>query len=356
MAMHPRLLQRTVRLSVGACLLASATYVAATAQAAWAVRETHLAPTTATTGTSATSATATGTVTGVVTDTHGHPLRGICVVGLARSPFPATNSSGVYTIKLRPGTYHQMWFAPGCGSAGTWLMQRHTNGKFPYKPAPVVVTAGHTVRINARLSLGGEISGQVTGRGGKRLAGICLQIYQPFKHYVASPNFGNEGLITSSHPFRLTSVPPGHWRILFFPTTCGTTGDYASQWWKDALDIKSAKVVTIRPGTVVSGVDQQLPAGAVITGQVTGTGGVPLASVCVDLSSPRRPDILDIVSTGSNGRYRAQALTTGRYTVMFDPSCIGPANTYQGQSYPGTVKVTNGKVTSGINAQLTLNS
>jgi hypothetical protein len=289
----------------------------------------------------------------VVTDTHGHPLRGICVHGLTKPPFPATNASGRYSVKVRHGRYF-ISFGPDCGNNRNWLSQWHTDGKFPYKPALVVVTAGHTIRINARLSLGGEISGQVTGRGGTPLAGICLQLYQRFPHYVPSPNFGNTGLITVSRPFKLTSVPPGHWRILFYPTNCGTTGNYASQWWRNSLDIKTAVDVTIRPGTVVSGVDQRLPTGATITGQVTGQGGTPLAGVCVDLSSPRRPDILDIVSTGSDGRYRAQALTTSDYTVQFDPSCIGPGNQYQDQQYPGTVPVTDGKVTTGINAQLTL--
>ncbi len=346
MTIHPGTRRRTIRLTAGACLLASITYAATSASAAWAARGARLTPTAATA-----RAAKTGTITGVVTDTHGHPLKGICIHGLTRRPFPATNASGKYSLKAPPGRY-RVWFGPGCGNKANWLMQWHTNGKFPYKPEPTVVTAGGTISINAKLSLGGEINGEVTGSGGKPVAGICVQLYQRFAHYVPSPNFGNAGLITSSRPFELTSVPPGHWRILFFPTTCGTTGNYASQWWKDSLDITTAAVVTIRPGTVVSGIDQRLPTGATITGQVTGQGSAPLANVCVDLSSPRRPDILDIVQTGSDGQYRAPALTTGQYTLMFDPSCIGPTNQYQGQQYPGTVKVTDGKVTTGINAQL----
>jgi hypothetical protein len=103
------------------------------------------------TGRPAAGATALGTVTSVVTDATGHPLKGICVHGLPirRPPahgFPSTNSAGVYSDKVRPGRYF-IYFSPrsfafGCSNNRNWLAQWHTDGKFPFKPAPIEVRAG----------------------------------------------------------------------------------------------------------------------------------------------------------------------------------------------------------------------
>jgi hypothetical protein len=295
-----------------------------------------------------------GTVTGVVTDAHGHPLKGICVHGLGRPPFPATNAAGRWRVSAKPGTY-EIVFSPGCGNDSNWVWQRYTDGKFPYKSARVIVTAGHvTARIDGRLELGGAVTGQVTSPKGKLLSGICVDLVTPHAHYVASPNFTNGLLITTGKPFALTSIEPGHYKVQFMITTCGNKGNYANQYWHNALTLSRAAYVTVERGKVVSGIDQRLPVGATITGRVTGTGGVPLAGICVELSGQGwYPNVLDIVSTNASGYYRAPALTTGKYYVDFDdPTCGGQTTGYQGQNYPGPVQVTDGKVTRGIDAAL----
>lgn len=297
-----------------------------------------------------------GTITGRVTDAKGLPLKGICVqvLGVTKLPFPSTSASGLFRVSAPPGHY-RVYFQTGCGNKDSWLQHWYTNGKFPYKPAPVTVTARNTTSgINARLVLGGTVAGQVTGPSGRTLSGICVTLLQPHSRYVPSPNVSNNFLITSGKPFALVGVAAGRYKVQFTITTCGTTGNYSNQYWHSRLKISRAAVITVRPGKVVSGIDQGLPVGATITGRVTGTGGVPLGGVCVELSERGwYPDILDVVSTGANGYYRAPALTTGKYYVYFDdPECGGPVTGYQGQAYPTLVPVTNGKVTKGIDASL----
>ena len=300
-----------------------------------------------------------GTVTGTVTDTRGHPLKGICVHGLPlKRPlahrFPVTNAAGVYSDRVRPGRY-DLWFSTfgiGCDNDANWLSQWHTTGKFPFRAAPVSVRAGHVTRVNAKLVLGGAITGRVTGRSGRLLAGICLQLYRHPPRYVPSPNFGQTGLITTAQPFALTSVPPGRYRILFFTDTCNTSGNYAQRWWRNAPGIGSARIVTIRPGKVITGVSQRLPTGGSISGRVTGPGGVPLAGICVEFDGPKYPGYLDYVTTRADGRYRVNALLTHDYTVTFNSYGCGANSQYQQLQYPSPVRVTEGHVTTGISAQL----
>jgi hypothetical protein len=200
--------------------------------------------------------------------------------------------------------------------------------------------------------LGGEITGRVTGRGDRLLTGVCLQLYRHPRRYVASPNFGNTGLITDARPFALTSVPPGRYRILFFTNTCNNSGNYAQRWWRDSRGIVNARILTVRAGKVISGVDQRLPIGGSITGQVTGPGGTPLAGICVEFDGPAYPGFLDYVTTDSQGRYRVNALLTHSYTVTFNSPDCGANSQYQQLQYPAPVKVSEGHVTSGINAKL----
>jgi hypothetical protein len=318
-----------------------------------------VAPSAAATGTTSAAASL-GTVTGTVTDTGGHPLKGICVHGLPLNRplahrFPATNAAGVYSDRVRPGRY-EIWFSTfgiGCDNDANWLSQNHTNGKFPFKAAPVYVRAGHVTRINAKLVLGGEITGRVTGRGGRLLSGICVQLYSQPRRYVPSPNFGNTGLITVARPFALTSIPPGRYRILIFTDTCNNSGNYAQRWWRNAPGFAGARIVTVRPGRVIAGVSQRLPTGGSIAGRVTGPGGVPLAGICIEFDGPKYPGNLDYVTTRADGRYRINALLTHDYTVVFNSYGCGANSQYQQLQYPSPVKVTEGQVTSGINAQLT---
>jgi hypothetical protein len=259
----------------------------------------------------------------------------------------------VYRARVRPGTY-LIFFGPGCGNTGNWLVQWFTNGKFPYKPERVVVRAGRTDRVSAKLTLGGEITGRVTGAGGRLLSGVCVQLVPVHSGYVASPFRNEDVTITNGKPFKLTSVQAMRYRIQFSTTSCGNTGNYANQFWHDALSMRTATVLTVRPGKVVSGIAQRLPAGAVVTGQVTAQGGGPLAGICVDFDgSGWVPPLTITATTGSDGRYRAKALSTGKYSVEFDPTCGGAISSpYQVQGYPVKVAVRNGKTTTGIDASL----
>lgn len=125
----------------------------------------------------------TGAISGVVTG-RGHPLRGICVsAGPASGDFlfgTLSSRTGHYVVRGLPAGRNIVEFTTGfgCGNNGNWLTQWYKNVNIPFppvRPTPVIVKAGKTTKgIDGRLKLGGEISGTVTSRSGKKLRGICV--------------------------------------------------------------------------------------------------------------------------------------------------------------------------------------
>jgi hypothetical protein len=108
----------------------------------------------------------------------------------------------------------------------------------------------------------------------------------------------------------------------------------------------AAAVVTISLALIVP---SAAAASGSITGIVTGPAGLPLNHICV---SARSTDNRSgrWVETGSDGRYLADSLPAGSYLMFFE-DCRATGN-YVTKQYPQEVRVTDGTVTTGINAQL----
>jgi hypothetical protein len=95
-----------------------------------------------------------GSISGSVTGTDGHPLRGVCVAATAAGTgpvFSVTSSAGSYSISDLPAGNYRVQFSSGCGAAGyrtQWWNQKPTR-----KSASIVlVIAGTaTTGISAEL-------------------------------------------------------------------------------------------------------------------------------------------------------------------------------------------------------------
>src|SRR5262249_52350683 len=130
---------------------------------------------------SAANQAATGSISGRVTG-GGHPLQGICAVayrgGGGSGGSAVTSKTGKYRITgLHRGRY-QVQFTVGCGNKANWLDQWYpyitTPFFLPSKAAIIRVRAGTSkTGIDARMKLGGAISGTVRTRSGRPLRGIC---------------------------------------------------------------------------------------------------------------------------------------------------------------------------------------
>jgi len=292
-----------------------------------------------------------GYISGVVTDRHGHPIKGICVYVLpiagGGSLAVSTSRTGTYTsLAQAPGSY-EVEFQGGCGNTGNWLPQIYDNKSFlGGTPTPVVVVAGHTTSgIDARLQTGGEISGQVTNAKGKALGDVCVAV----STMTANFGFVDEFASAPDGSYDAGSLAPGPYTVEF-SLGCGQSGDYAPQWYKLASTAARATMIKISSGKVVTGVNGVLLPGADIAGRVTlgSATDLPLSGICVFASNYSGSETA-LATTRTNGTYKLIGLGTASYLVQFEPGC-GNNGDYLNLQYPRAIKAVDGKTTAGINA------
>src|SRR5215472_7993623 len=302
----------------------------------------------------------TGSISGVVTG-GGRPLRGICadvipvnggLIGQAR-----TSRTGRYRIgHLPPGPY-QVEFADQflcpTGNAN-WLAQWYPRVNNPFGGGIVLhVRAGrHITGIDGKLKLGGEIAGTVRSKSGRKLAGICVTAIEVFPANGANGEIV-DGFSTGYHGgFVLHGLFPGQYTFEF-AIGCGNSGNYAFQWWKNAVRESRARVIRISGHKIVRNVDPVLVHGATITGvvKVRSAAGPPIPGVCVFAFD--RDGSGAVAVTGGGGHYALRGLATARYQVTFDPSCgsgYAPPINFVGRTR--TITVRAGKTVRGFNADL----
>ncbi len=297
------------------------------------------------------SATATGRsgrITGVVTGPNGKGLQGICVevVSATGGLLTKTGKNGAYsTPKLPRGTYLMAFYAL-CGNNGNWLFEIYKNIFNPLKnPTPIRVKAGQTTHINAVMKDGGEISGSVTGPGGRKLSNICV-------YPLTSSPAGQLVFNAVSHRgvYHIRSVPPGRYQIGFAPCQQST---WAPTLWPDTQNANTAPYIHLTGTRHIGNIDEVMQPGGIITGTVTAAtpAATPLAGMCA--LAQENGGLFDTgsVATNADGGYEIYGLAPGSYSVQFYPGCNNNAN-YVGANYPTNVNVVGGATTSGINGAL----
>lgn len=269
----------------------------------------------------------TGSISGVVIG-GGHPLTGVCAVaehfggGLGRSA--VTSKTGRYRITGLPTGRYLVQFTTefGCGNTGNWLSQWYPGITTPFpspKAAAVRVRAGRTkAGIDARMKLGGQISGTVRTRSGRALPGICVEVQGRVTGGFVGIEFGSG----RGGRYALHGVFPGRYTV-GFSIGCGNKGNYARQWWRLRASGAQATPITITGTKVARHIDAALDPGAAISGTIRALNatGKPLAGICVQTASSHG-DSASAVSA-KDGTYRLKGLTGGQYVVNFDPSCFG---------------------------------
>jgi hypothetical protein len=318
-------------------------------------------------------------IMGIVLGAYGRPLRGVCVI--ARSvarPSARPNAAavsgfrdaegryalaglrtGAYVIGYRdctdPGAYFEQW-SGGADLAslarpvfvGPAARIRLAAVRLrPVRQAAFVAASAARFRHLAAARGGGNVSGTVRNRAGKRLGGVCVFVY-PKGNY-----FGGVGSSTGRKGrYGFSGVPPGKYQVQF-AAGCPNPGNYAPQYWKYAASPARATVIRLRPGKHVTGVDARLGPGGVLSGTVRAAGtGTPLKGVCVFVISVKPAYLYQLEAvTAADGRYKLKAMAGGRYQLQFEPDC-GNTGNYLPVFPRGTVRVTAGKTTAGADASL----
>ncbi len=301
-------------------------------------------------------------ISGKVTDSHGAPLKGICVEVSGRGFSAATTAAnGTYSaIALPTGTY-QVTFSGGCRSTGSFAPQFYRGQVNSGSADPVTATAGHTTAgINAVMQPGGTITGVVTDSSGNPLNRLCVSVETPSEAQYGFP-FGSVQT-TKDGVYTMRNLVPGQYAVNF-GCVFGSQ-DLASQWFRGQAGQGSADFVSAPAGRITSGVSAVLRTGGSIAGVVTSSAtGKGLSGVCVEVftngSAPSEVRFVghSIAFTNRQGVYHLDHLAAAKYDVQF--GCT--ENRYAVQWYKATasralatpVSVVNKTATTGINAVMT---
>jgi protocatechuate 3,4-dioxygenase beta subunit len=302
------------------------------------------------------SASGTGQIRGVVTG-NGHPVGGVCVEALpvrgGLVPTTRTSANGHYTVrKVLAGRYF-VEFADsesfGCRNPGNWLSQwyKGVTTPFPTDKATVVrVATGKITRgINASMRRGGQISGTVRSKSGKPLSGICVTVIGRVTGGTTElqPRTGKLGRFVAHGLFKGSYV-------VGFSIGCGSSGNYAPQWWRHAATQRAATHLRIAGTRHVSGIDGALAPGSAITGVVHAgsLSGPPLRGICVDAFNPRTGVSAD-GRTNRNGDYKLIGLSAGTYFVEYQTGCGNRGNYL---ALERNVTVAKGQTKRGVDVAL----
>jgi hypothetical protein len=198
-----------------------------------------------------------GSFSGRVTGPGGHAEPGMCVEVYSHPggivSYGTSGRYGQYAISgLAPGHYDVYFGDPSCSFEPPGLASQWYNGASSRSRATAVtVKADHVLAgVNAVLVADGSITGSVTGPGGTQLTGICVSAVPAARYELTIDTTASGGT------YSLSGLQPGHYRVEF-QSGCGLSG-FSSQWWDGAGSELKAKVITVGPGAVVSGISAEM--------------------------------------------------------------------------------------------------
>jgi hypothetical protein len=324
-----------------------------------------------------------GVLTGTVVGGDGRPLGGVCVLassatrrvpgapvrtavtsaagmflmtGLLAGPYRLTYrhclaGTGGVTTTLVPAQGPGALTATGGASSGyvtggqvTTLGRitvRRAGGPATGRPRPAALKRSPLTTLGAGgqkhsddQDLGG-IAGTVLGPHGRRLKGLCVNLY--FRGGYSSGPIGANGKYDTGK-----FMPAGTYTVGFSPL-CGppdtpASGNWATEWFRGKFRPSAANAVVIKAGKIIRGIGGIMRPGGVISGTVTGQGSRGLARVCVVAATPSGTNVQQ-VTTPRSGKYRFQGLDPGRYGIGFFPGCVRGSG-YLPSWWPGTNKET----------------
>ena len=277
-----------------------------------------------------------GTVTDSVT---GSPVSGATVSTTAPNGTiqATTGNDGTYTLTgLYPGSY-TVEFQPPSGA--NYLSQYYNGAATSSGATPVSVGDGADVTgVNASLQTGGQISGTVTSQAtGTAISGLWVYVFDSSGNFAGSAQTGANGAYTVSN------LPTGSYEVEFYGT-----GSYIPQYYNAQTSYANANPVAVTAGQVTTGVNAAMLSNGAISGTVTDAStGNPIAGAYVYVYDSSGYYYQTSATTNSSGVYTTPGLPAGSYTVKFSATGYAPF------TYSGTVSVSIGTTTSGINAALT---
>lgn len=277
----------------------------------------------------------TGSLSGTVVDVRdpgGSAIPRISVYlsradGVFTGATAMTGNDGKFIFEGQaPGVYKLYFF----DLAGTWKAAWYGA---PVAPAgtPISVVSGGDTTIMQGLERAapedGSIAGTVTDATGNGLAGVEVLAY-----FVDEAN-GIQLILKGS----AVTDADGNYEVTGLPASeSGTTGgdashaigykvryeppkgNYASQWYDGQQTHETAKLMQVRPGETLAGIDAILTGGGTISGRITLEGGQSASSTLVDIFDETGV-IVDTQIAAGDGSYQSDVLAAGIYHLRAIP-------------------------------------
>ena len=223
-----------------------------------------------------------GTISGHVTNSKGEPLMKVEVCALAIEPtdpmptpvvkprqmmptptptpggdmpYPGysncsyTAEDGGYTVgRLTQGEYVVKFFSYEHG----YLFEYYDNATSWDAATPLKVVLGQPItNINATLSDGGHITGQVTDMAGKAIAGISIEVY---RQRGEGPGVAGSTFTDAQGNYDVTGLDTGSYLLRFWDGQ----KRYAYEFYNDVAELTQASAVTVKVGEITSNINAQL--------------------------------------------------------------------------------------------------
>ncbi|HET7018632.1 MAG TPA: carboxypeptidase regulatory-like domain-containing protein [Streptosporangiaceae bacterium] len=289
-------------------------------------------------------------ISGIIRDTSGQPLSGICAATFSFQGPDITlaetqsGKDGRYTLGgLFPGSYTVFFL--DCHNKGNYafLVWRHAQG-FGSANRIKVVGKQNVTGINPVMLPGATVTGTVRAGNtqGKPVSGVCVTID------------ANTGFSTSSRTGKT-----GHFELKGFGT-----GSYFTQFDPTCDEEKISPLlgthrkVKVTGGHVGNLGNVPLRVGARLTGVVRDSSGNRMAGACVQVDDDSYPFSLAQAKTGPNGTYTVVGIEPGKFAVRFSGCATAQSvlpqfyNDKPTRSSANKIRFRAGKTVSGIDATM----
>ncbi|HEY8815050.1 MAG TPA: carboxypeptidase regulatory-like domain-containing protein, partial [Candidatus Dormibacteraeota bacterium] len=241
-------------------------------------------------------------IAGTIRNQSGAKVAGICAhaedAGGHLADALASSSTGAYHLGgLLAGSYRITY--SDC-SNGDYLVNT---------PAAVVnisSTVG-TITLDATMTLGGRITGNITDAAGHALSNVCP---------VAFTTGGAvAGLGSTTSSYTIHALAPGAFKVRF--ADC-SSGIHVAQYWNNKSSFASATLVNVTAGATTSSVNARMATGGTIAGTIRDAAGAALAGACATAQSATGGESSGTSPiTVTSGAYTISGLATDQYVVEF---------------------------------------
>ena len=211
--------------------------------------------------------TGTGAITGKVTGPTGQPAAGVTVTvsgDCGGGGSAVTGAAGTYRVGALPAGTYTVSFDGGFSYLDLSSYDAHTDHE-------VVANGGTTPNVNAQLAWAAQISGRITGPGGKALVGVNRSSLSVTKINDNNWYGGEATRIDKAGNYVIGGLTAGSYKVKF-----GGFGIYAGQYYAGKYTLASATPIAAVAHQIAAGKNVRLAVGGVITGKVVDAAKKPV--------------------------------------------------------------------------------